>query len=289
MRLAAALALALMLPSFSVAAPTVTLMTYNIRHGLANDGPNRWELRKHLLLDVIREHEPDIAGMQEVHRFQADWLDAKLAEHDWYGVPRTSGSEGTAGMDEIAPLFFRPGGFRPLALGTVWLSETPEVWASTGWDASMPRTATWGRFRDEAAGREMWVVNVHFDHLGAVARLESARLLAQWIDDNVADGVPCVLMGDFNAWGGTSEPWKALVEEGGFRDAWTEAPERTGPAATWTAFKAPDPDSAARIDWILWRGPLRVLRAESATRQEGERWASDHMAVVAEFEWLDNN
>ena len=47
-------------------------MTFNIRNGRAKDGENRWELRKKLVCDVIRDYAPDVLGVQEAYRFQLD-------------------------------------------------------------------------------------------------------------------------------------------------------------------------------------------------------------------------
>src|SRR3546814_18448319 len=65
--------------------------------------------------------------------------------------------------------------------GTFWLSPTPDV-PSKGWDAALPRIATWARLRDRTADRDLLVVNTPFDHVGEVAREESARQLRRWID-----------------------------------------------------------------------------------------------------------
>lgn len=40
-------------------------MTFNICHWLAEDGVNRWENHKSLVLDRIRACDPDLLGLQE--------------------------------------------------------------------------------------------------------------------------------------------------------------------------------------------------------------------------------
>ena len=53
--------------SLSLAAQTLTLMSYNIRTSSANeyDGPNGWELRKAASVKMLRAERPDVVGMQE--------------------------------------------------------------------------------------------------------------------------------------------------------------------------------------------------------------------------------
>ena len=41
------------------------VMSCNLRYGLAADGDNRWERRRHLALARIRAFLPDLLGLQE--------------------------------------------------------------------------------------------------------------------------------------------------------------------------------------------------------------------------------
>ena len=46
------------------------VMSFNIRLGVANDGENRWDLRKDLVVETIRKYNPDLLGLQEVFPMQ---------------------------------------------------------------------------------------------------------------------------------------------------------------------------------------------------------------------------
>ena len=81
---------------------------------------------------------------------------------------------------------------------TFWLSPTPGVAGSQGWDAALPRIATWARLRDRQSGRSFVIVNTHFDHMGETARRESARLVVARAQ-GLADGAPLAVTGDLNA------------------------------------------------------------------------------------------
>ena len=53
-----------------LSAAEVNIMTFNIRMGTANDGSDKWSLRKELVFEVIRNHDPDVIGLQEAFKFQ---------------------------------------------------------------------------------------------------------------------------------------------------------------------------------------------------------------------------
>ncbi len=44
----------------------IKLMSFNIRYGLAEDGENRWERRKSLVVDRIKAFDPDLLGLAGV-------------------------------------------------------------------------------------------------------------------------------------------------------------------------------------------------------------------------------
>ena len=46
------------------------VMSFNIRLGVANDGPNHWDKRKELVVQTIRKYSPDLLGLQEVWPMQ---------------------------------------------------------------------------------------------------------------------------------------------------------------------------------------------------------------------------
>ncbi|MEW6251877.1 MAG: endonuclease/exonuclease/phosphatase family protein [Planctomycetota bacterium] len=184
------------------------VMTFNIRTAGADDGPNHWNVRKDLAFDVIRRHQPDILGLQEVLASQAADLRKALPEYAFVGWGRDDGAQG----GEYVPILYRKSRFTLVDAGCFWLSEDPRRPGSKGWDAACPRIATWVRLRFvESPWHELQVVNVHFDHRGKVARAESATLLRRYCE---ALGRPLVIMGDFNCDPG-SEPYRILTGDRG--------------------------------------------------------------------------
>ena len=261
-------------PPGSVPPAPLTVMTYNVRYGTAEDGPDAWDLRKHLLVQIIAKHDPDILSTQECLDFQANYLVEQLPNYAWIGLGREADGGG-----EMTAILYRKSLLLPVESGHFWLSETPDVPGSKSWDSSLPRIATWVKFFDRTSAQYFFYYNTHLDHLGEVARVESARLLLGRIL-NPAIKVPTILTGDFNAVGGSAEPWKVLTECG-LTDLWDHAGEKRGVANTWNGFETPDPAQARRIDWILATPGVGALLCEIDAFQERGKFPSDHMPVIA--------
>src|SRR6478735_1787061 len=133
--------------AFGVAADApapVRVMSFNIRYGTARDGDNHWDKRKDFLATTITAFDPDLLGTQETLAFQRDFLTEKLKGHAAFGAGRDDGKD----RGEMAALFYRTARFEKLAGGHFWLSETPDRVGSKGWDAALPRIASWVKLKD---------------------------------------------------------------------------------------------------------------------------------------------
>ncbi|MFM7135243.1 MAG: hypothetical protein ACKO0W_13125 [Planctomycetota bacterium] len=147
--------------------------TFNIRYENEADGPDAWRHRRAMVAKVLAEG--DFWGLQEALPSQVEAIRADRPE---FGVlARTRDADPASG--EACPILYRRARWTPDAedSGTFWLSPTPETPGSKGWDAALPRIATFARFTS-SDGRAVYVFNAHLDHRGAAARVESARLLA---------------------------------------------------------------------------------------------------------------
>src|SRR5690606_40259095 len=87
--------------------------------------------------------------------------------------------------------------------GQFYLSETPDR-SSYGWDAAAIRLCNWVLFNDRNTGRNFFVFNAHFDHIGQVARERSALLMQQRINF-LTNGQPVLMTGDMRSEEHTSE------------------------------------------------------------------------------------
>lgn len=174
----------------------ISVMSFNIRYDTEEDGVHKWSNRKEAIIKMWQATSPSIVGIQEGLQHQVDFLDKNLPAYEYVGVGRDDGHN----AGEYAAIYYRSDDFQLLESNTFWLSETPDV-PSRGWDANNIRIATWAHFKDLQHDRTFYVFNTHFDHKGAKARLESAKLLVEKAKEIVPDdNIPVFLIGDFNAW-----------------------------------------------------------------------------------------
>lgn len=265
-------------PVQSADSAPIRAMTFNIRLDVASDGENAWPHRREMVEAVIKHENPDLLGMQEVLLHQKQYLEAELTDYTFVGVGRDDGAE----AGEFSPLGWRNDRFAVVDSGTFWLSPTPEVAGSKGWDAALPRIATWAVLRDRSSGETIRVLNTHFDHVGTAARANAARMIAQWVADG---GAPAIVMGDFNV-KPDSEPYQVLADtaQSGLSDTRTiSALPPYGPPGTFTGF---DIMAAAEapIDHIFATGDFSVNRYAVVTQHWEGRLPSDHYPVVADIE-----
>lgn len=168
------------------------VMTFNIRYANPDDGPDYWDNRREAVVRMVEDVKPGVMGIQEGLEPQVAFLDSALTGYSYVGVGRDDGHE----AGEYAAVFYNDSLYAPVEDGHFWLSETPDS-ACLGWDAVCIRIATWVKLREKATGREFLVFNTHFDHIGVVARQESAKLLLNRVHE-FGDSIPTVIMGDFN-------------------------------------------------------------------------------------------
>lgn len=264
------------------AAGDVKVMSFNVRYGTAKDGENHWDKRKELLADTVKAFDPDLLGTQETLDFQRDYLAGKLTGHAVFAAGRDDGKE----KGEMMAVYWRTERFEKTAGGHFWLSETPDVPGSKSWDSSLPRMATWVKLKDKskAGAKPVLFVNVHFDHLGKKARVESAKLVRDRLAA-LGEGCSLVLTGDFNS-GEGSEPYKALFDARGkdespVRDSYRAAhPKREKDEGTTTAFKG-GANTGSRIDWIGVSRDWTVAAAGIDRTARAGRTPSDHFPVTA--------
>jgi endonuclease/exonuclease/phosphatase family metal-dependent hydrolase len=255
-------------------------MSFNVRYPNPSDGPDTWDRRRDLLVETIRQADPDLIGTQELFFEQGQYIVEQLPQYAWFGLSRRGNRE-----DEHMGVFYRRDRWELVEPGNFWLSETPDKPNSLSWGINLPRMATWGRFRAKRDGRMLYFFNTHFPHrrdIDAAARVECARVLATRLGQ-VPSGATLIVTGDFNTDAGT-EPYNVLTKI--LTDAQAGVREPAGPVGTFHGFKGvPD---AARIDWVLYRGALKPISYETITRNQDGRYPSDHFPVLAGFSWADS-
>jgi len=268
----------------------ITVMTYNLKFASPTFKP-AWSVRRGWQVDMIKKYAPDIIGTQEGLKEQIDFLMDELTDYVVIGEGRKGGDD-----DEHMAIFFKRDRFRLREMGTFQLSETPDVLGSG--PRVNPRIVTWARlalinrpapgqprpypmdYRDHWANtQEFYVFNTHFFTSGSgyhQAKLNSAKLIlkrinafnrfGEWTQDR-----PVFLTGDFNARPG-GQVYKTFV----------------GDKASEDPLLLKDSLEGGRgIDWILYKGNVKVLRHEIVDYHVKGQYPSDHKPVFAEFQILD--
>lgn len=256
------------------------VISYNIRYDNPADGRNAWPQRKQPVVDLLHRYQPDLLGLQEVTHGQLTDLATALPDYDWIGVGRDDGA--TAG--EYVPIFYRQARLTLQNSGHFWLSVTPHVAGSFGWDAGCVRVTTWAIFTDKLSGTSLLHLNTHLDHRGMRAQVESARLLHDFLAQQ-ASTQPALITGDFNCTP-DSATYQALTNSSVLVDAMSASLHpHAGPTATFTTdFAEPLQE---KIDYIFLYTPVAALaftvqrHAILADQQDGH-YPSDHLPVLVE-------
>lgn len=63
----------------------LSVLTFNLRFGLANDGPNNWSRRKKAFPSLLKTYQADFISFQEANDFQTDFLKKILNEYNVIG------------------------------------------------------------------------------------------------------------------------------------------------------------------------------------------------------------
>ena len=255
----------------------VNVMTFNVRYDNPDDSLNNWKYRKDRVANAIRFYDADIVGTQEVLHNQMEDLRQRLPGYESIGVGREDGKE----AGEYSALWYRADRFTAKESGWFWLSETPEVAGSKGWDGACERIATWAKLQDKLTGKELFVMNTHLDHVGVAARREGVKLVLDKIQELGGD-LPVILTGDFNA-----EPESDVIKQvtdtadpEHLTDARTVADLVYGPNWTFHDFGSIPYEHRERIDYIFVKNGLEVLKYGILAETEGNAYLSDHAPVL---------
>ena len=236
------------------------LVTYNIHKGIG--GLDR-RYRPERIVETLAAQEPDVVFLQEVddgvprsrrHR-QVDWLGDALA------MPHRA-FQGNVTL--------REGVYGNAILSRFPLHDLRDVELTIPLKKRRRALVAHCRLEVEAHSRSLVLANCHLGLAEFERRIQLRRLLDCDPIRQLRNDTAVVAGGDMNdVWGGLG---KATLELAGFRSA-------TGPVKTFPAFLPLRP-----LDRIYYRGGLRVSHAH-ASRSGLARVASDHLPLVADFEW----
>lgn len=259
------------------------VMSFNVRLATTADGDNIWDNRKETFVEVVKENDPTLLGLQEALWVQMEYLDGALEGYKWIGVGRDDGEK----KGEFMAIFYKEDAVELLDSGTFWLSQTPDK-PGKGWDAACCRTVTWGKFRCKKSGKEFVYANTHLDHVGTIARKKGAQLVLErsWELTNHGE-LPFFVSGDFNVTK-ESEAYKTIT--GGIEDVipglidtnYAAKEHDIAQPYTFHNWGRVPADKGAIIDFIFVNDKVNVWKFKiNPVKHSNGRFASDHVSVVA--------
>ncbi|WP_231459934.1 MULTISPECIES: endonuclease/exonuclease/phosphatase family protein [unclassified Pedobacter] len=266
----------LSLNAVGLKAQQITVGTFNIRFDNPRDSGNLWVDRAPVVSNLIRFHRFDILGVQEALDNQLTDIKTALPEYEVYGKGRDDGQDG----GEHSAIFYKKDRFKLIKSGDFWLSETPEK-PGKGWDATCcNRICSWVYLQDLKTKNQFYVFNVHYDHQGKVARLQSSELILKKIAE-IAGSAPVLLTGDFNG-GRDSEWYQRLASSGILFDAYGKVKFPYANNSSANGFRTPKGQTV--IDHIFVSNHFTASRWGILTDTYYGKFPSDHFPVLAEVE-----
>lgn len=242
----------------------ISVMSFNLRFGHANDGENSWSNRRHAYPEFFKFHTPDFIGIQEANDFQSRLIDTLLPTHSF------------AGMYEKAPKFWQDNliffnrSWQCKKSRRYFLSDTPETESKLP-ESKWPRQCIIGHFQKN--NKNLIHVNTHFDFKEPVQK-KSAELVLSFLEEFPND-VPIVITGDFNALP-DSDAYR-IFSQNGFLDVFSGN-------HSFTYHRFTGEEAGGHIDWILYKGGIKLEKALVIREQFSGFYPSDHFPVLAEFE-----
>ncbi len=248
---------------------SIKVMSFNLLCGGLHISPvHDWPDRAPRVIETIKKYSPDILGVQEAH---IGWMRTlREALGDWadIGVGRNDGKED----GEFSAVFYKKDRFTLKDKGDFWLSETPDV-PSKGWDSACIRICSWGVFADSVDGGDIAAMNTHLDHVGPVAQLEGARLIAGKAQELISKGLPVIVTGDFNVTP-DSAPAKVITS------VVPDARDTVDGADKGKTFHGYRPEPVSVIDYVC-RSGLKTKSVEVVRDVVDGMYPSDHFPVLA--------
>ena len=239
--------------AISISAQELNIASFNLRNNSSADYAkhNGWNERRDILSAMINLEAFDVFGTQEGKKIQLEDILQRCPDYAYFGEGRDGGEKG-----EHCAIFYRKERIELIEGGTFWLSPTPEK-VSKGWDAKYPRICTWGLFRDKLSKVKFYIYNIHLDHRGVQARVESTKLIADYVAKH-GKGTNAIVMGDFNVMQ-TSNSYKVLADSELFDDSYNVAKYRFAPTGTFNGFN-PKCFTTHRIDHLFVSKGIEVGR-----------------------------
>ena len=248
----------------------VTVMSFNIRYFAHDDlFKKSWFYRAPLVVNNVKQEQPDIIGFQEVQPIHEKYLREHLDGYEFIMAYRTK-------MDpkEGMLLAYRKDRFTAEREGMFWVSETPEK-MSKDWGSASYRVAAYAKLLDKKTNKYVSPIDTHLDNASDKAREEGIRVLIEQV--NSLELVNPILLGDMNDWD-DSIMYEYAVNHG-YVDSFKVADTfYIGTGATYQAFGKKL--NHRRIDYFFIDSSIHVNDYHVVDKLYDGVYPSDHFPIV---------
>ena len=146
---------------------------------------------------------------------------------------------------------------------------------------------------EKKSQRQFVIINTHLDHVSQEARENQARLINEWAEVFPQE-CPLFLTGDMNC-----DRHNATIKsffQAGWKDTYEAVHGCDEAGHTFHRFRGADypsdkeslaryPETINKIDWLFYKGPVKVSAAEIIRDCIAGRFPSDHYFVSADVEF----
>lgn len=251
-------------------ADSVRIVSFNVR--CKDDTFGSVKGRSQLITAALEQYAPDSFGVQEA---TAEWIEILTEKLPEYGC--VSQMRDGKASSEASAVFYLKDKYNLLDSGTIWLSDTPDEFASKFTLSFCPRIATWATLQNKETGEIYTHINTHLDHVLESVRVKQINVLKVKIEELKSKGYPVVCTGDFN------------TKEGA--DAYNEMK----PCLNDTKYLAKNSDDGATfinygknffetrpIDFVFVSDGVKVENYKIIDEKIGDMYLSDHAAICAD-------
>ena len=248
----------------------ITVMSFNIRYFAHDDlFKKSWFYRAPLVVNNVKQEQPDIIGFQEVQPIHEKYLKEHLDGYEFIIAYRTK-MEPKEGM----LIAYRKDRFTAEKEGMFWVSETPEK-MSKDWGSASYRVAAYAKLLDKKTNRYVSPVDTHLDNASEKAREEGIKVLINQVNSLELENA--ILLGDMNDFD-DSLMYEYAINHG-YLDALQIADKSyIGTGATYQSYgKELD---HKRIDYFFLVPGIHVNDYHVVDKLYGGVYPSDHFPIV---------
>lgn len=252
---------------------TIRIMSFNVR--CADDAFGSVKGRSQLVCAALEQYAPNSFGVQEATQ---EWLDILSENLDGYAC--VSQMRDGKKSSEASAVFYLKDKYTLIDSGTIWLSDTPDEFASKFTLSFCPRIATWVTLQDKSTGEIYTHINTHLDHVLESVRVDQIKVLKVKIEELKAKGYPVVCTGDFN----TKEGADAYNEMKGCLLDSKYLAKNSDDGATYTNY-GQNIFETKPIDFVFVSEGTEVETYKIIDEKINDMYLSDHAALCADIKF----